>query len=461
MKKISASFLAFFLILSAPSVFAQMPLGAPATPAVAPVFEKIGVIAAAQGRIELKIPGQIGRVARSGQAVFMGDEITTDEEGHLQILFLDQTVFTLGPNSTIIINEFVYDPKSHEGAMRTSITKGVFRYVSGKIAAKRPNGVMVKLPVANLGFRGTIVGGQVNQDGSALVALLGPGKNNDAGEKIGSFVINGTGAHASAQQEVNRTGFGVRVGANGDLSGVFQLSQTDVSNLTAGLAPSGAQSEETGGSSATDRSGEETALTGRTSDAVNTLGDLSDSNEDTTDTAAQYSANSSNTVANGITTMEQLTRITTGIYHFFATGTYVPTSGSSGTMKAWCDIDFGSKTIGGGNSRIEITQGGSTDRTQSGETGAKNFSNMSGPAVFNWNDVKGNYGTFNKIELTLSNNNEVTADQATVKTTYTPTSPGYGPASGSGSASGARSDGPSAAAVSNSFSESTGNNISG
>ena len=172
MKKTLASFLTFFLALSAPSVFAQMPLGAPMTPAVAPVFEKIGVIAAVQGKIDLKIPGQIGRVARSGQAVFMGDEITTDEQGHLQILFLDQTVFTLGPNSTIIINEFVYDAKSHEGSMQASVTKGVFRYVSGKIAAKKPNGVMVKLPAANLGFRGTIVGGQVLPDNSSLAALL-------------------------------------------------------------------------------------------------------------------------------------------------------------------------------------------------------------------------------------------------------------------------------------------------
>ena len=68
MKKTLASFLALFLTLSAPSVFAQMPMGVPMTPAATPAFEKVGVVAAAQGKIELKTPGQVGRIAQSGQA---------------------------------------------------------------------------------------------------------------------------------------------------------------------------------------------------------------------------------------------------------------------------------------------------------------------------------------------------------------------------------------------------------
>ncbi len=78
-----------------------------------------------------------------------------------QILLLDETVFTIGPNSTIIIDKFVYDPKSQKGEIKASITQGVFRYVSGKIAAKNPDSVKVKLPTASIGFRGTIVGGSV------------------------------------------------------------------------------------------------------------------------------------------------------------------------------------------------------------------------------------------------------------------------------------------------------------
>ena len=449
MKKALASFLALFLILSVPVVFAQMPSGVPVVPAASASVDRIGVVAAAQGRVELKTPGQVGRIAQSGQPLFMGDAVTTNENGHLQILLLDETVFTIGPNSSITIDKFVYDPKSHVGEIKTSIAKGVFRYVSGKIAAKSPNNVTVKLPAATIGFRGTIVGGQVGAQGQGLLGLLGPGDNNDAGARNGSFTVQGSGGD---HRDVNRTGFGVEIGANGGLSGVFQLSDEQINDLTHGLMPSGGGGQVGGGqggglggnANMGDLSGENHALTGGNSDTAQGLAGLSDTNNDTSTTASQDAAANSEDVANGMTNMEQLTRITSGVYHYFTTGTYTPTYGPSGTMNAWCDIDFGSKIVGGGNSRVEIVQGYGSDSTGTGGTSGTSFANMSGPAVFSWTDIKGTSGTFNNIDLTLYNSNGVTANQATVTTSYTQ-NPGsyFGPASGSGSASGARVEGPS------------------
>ncbi len=456
--------LSIFCILSlcfTPALFAQMPLGMPVAPAVAPAVEKIGVVAAAQGKIELKNPGQIGRIAQSGQAVFMGDEITTGEKGHLQIMFLDETIFTIGPNSSITLDEFVYDPNNHEGKIQASIAKGVFRYVSGKIAAKQPNNVTVKLPAATLGFRGTIVGGQVNPDGSGLAALLGPGAQNDANAWIGHFTIRGKNGNF---RDVNRTGFGVEVGADGDLSGVFQLSDEQVHNLTRGLAPSGGSGHGGGSGSAgaqggaldggnmSNLSGETGALTAENGSIIGSLSQLTDGLDDASNQAAQDAAANNEKVPDGITTLEQLTRVATGIYHFYGEGTYVPShEGSGSQVKAWCDINFGSKEIGGGNSRIEILDrfGSVLDRTRPDGQGVQNFSNMSGPAVFNWTDAEGNYGTFNNIELKLFNSGGVTANQATVTAGYTNTeeseSARFGPDSGSGSASGSRVAGESPA----------------
>jgi hypothetical protein len=247
-KKIVSLFGILSILASTSSVFAQMPI---AVPMAAPVnLEKIGVVAAAKGKVELTTPGQVGRIASSGQAIFMGDEVKTDSKGHLQILLLDQTVFTIGPSSAIVIDEFVYDPKTEDGKIQASITKGFFRYVSGKIAAKKPDNVSVKLPTATLGFRGTIVAGNVNQDGSSRAALLGPGANNNAGARIGSFIMSGTGSNAGDSQEVNRAGFGVDAGVDGNISGVFQLSDADINNLTAGLSPS-----DEGGNGGDDESG--------------------------------------------------------------------------------------------------------------------------------------------------------------------------------------------------------------
>jgi hypothetical protein len=128
MKKIVASFAAFFLLFSMPSLFAQMPLGVPVVAGISQDIARIGVVAAAGGRVELTTPGQVGRVAQSGQPVFMGDLVTTDEKGHLQILLLDETVFTIGPNSAITIDKFVYDPKTQGGEIKASVTKAI-RYI--------------------------------------------------------------------------------------------------------------------------------------------------------------------------------------------------------------------------------------------------------------------------------------------------------------------------------------------
>ncbi len=240
MKKISYFALTLILSLSIvnPCLFGQVPL---ATPGIVPTnLEKIGVVAATQGIVEITSPGQIGRVAESGQAVFLGDEVKTDAQGHLQILLLDQTVFTIGPSSAIIIDEFVYDPKTSDGKMQASITKGIFRYVSGKIAAKKPNNVTIKLPSATIGIRGTIIAGEAGTNRS-FAMLLGPGENNNAKATIGSFNIQGIGAHSGDQQQVNRTGFGVQVDQNGGLSGVFKVPDSEMNRLTQGLVPSQGQ----------------------------------------------------------------------------------------------------------------------------------------------------------------------------------------------------------------------------
>jgi len=71
---------------------------------------------------------------RDGDAIFMGDRIETGEDGQLQIQLLDQTVFSLGPLSTIMVDEFIYDPQS--AGAHANMVKGLFRAVSGKVAQK-------------------------------------------------------------------------------------------------------------------------------------------------------------------------------------------------------------------------------------------------------------------------------------------------------------------------------------
>ncbi|MBI5629884.1 MAG: FecR domain-containing protein [Elusimicrobia bacterium] len=123
---------------------------------------RIGVAAAVHGLVQATAPGQsVGRIVQSGRPLYQNDHVTTDAQGRLQVMLLDETVFTLGPNSDMVLDEFVYDPVTDAGKVTARITKGAFRFVSGKIARKKPSNVQIKLPVGTIGIRGTIVVGQI------------------------------------------------------------------------------------------------------------------------------------------------------------------------------------------------------------------------------------------------------------------------------------------------------------
>ena len=94
-----------------------------------------GVAASVKGSVKATTPPEKrAHSLTDGDAIFMGDKIETGEDGQLQIQLLDKTVFTLGPLSTIMVDEFLYDPQS--AGAKASVVKGIFRAVSGKVIQK-------------------------------------------------------------------------------------------------------------------------------------------------------------------------------------------------------------------------------------------------------------------------------------------------------------------------------------
>ncbi len=81
-----------------------------------------------------------------GTNVFTQERIVTGERGQTQMLFLDESALTIGPNSDMVLDEFVYDPDAQTGSLVINATKGVFRLVGGKISKKNP--VLLKTPTA-------------------------------------------------------------------------------------------------------------------------------------------------------------------------------------------------------------------------------------------------------------------------------------------------------------------------
>lgn len=152
--------------------------------------DAVGRNSAIKGSVTMQSVGQDIRVAAVKDDVLLGDDIGSDVESSLQILLLDETVFTVGPSAQLTIDEFVYDPSSNGNKMSASIKKGMFRFMSGNIAKTDPQNVELNTPVASLGIRGTIIEGYVGAEAIALAIFLGIIEPSDLADINGaSFVV--------------------------------------------------------------------------------------------------------------------------------------------------------------------------------------------------------------------------------------------------------------------------------
>ena len=111
---------------------------------------------------------------RTGQVVQIdsGTRVRTGPTGRLHIVLPDETTFTIGPDSDLVMDDFVYDKNMTSNKIIVGMTKGVFRWVTGKVSRKDPDRMKVKLPVGVLGHRGTDVEIYIDQRGSGYIKLF-------------------------------------------------------------------------------------------------------------------------------------------------------------------------------------------------------------------------------------------------------------------------------------------------
>ena len=97
---------------------------------------------------------QDGKKLNVGDPIFFGDTVSTDEGGKSQILFIDQTVMTVGSNTELIIDEFIFDPEKSDGKLLSTIKSGSVKILTGKISEKNPENLVVETPAGTIGTRG-------------------------------------------------------------------------------------------------------------------------------------------------------------------------------------------------------------------------------------------------------------------------------------------------------------------
>ena len=124
--------------------------------------------------------------------IYFGDVIKTGAQTNLQILFDDETVFTIGENTEIVINKFIYDPnQSNElNIISAELVQGSLKVVTGLITKQNPDNLSITLPTGVLATRGTEVQALVKPGQNDVVVLLGPGPNNAAGERPGAVEVS-------------------------------------------------------------------------------------------------------------------------------------------------------------------------------------------------------------------------------------------------------------------------------
>ncbi|WPD24141.1 MAG: FecR family protein [Candidatus Electrothrix aestuarii] len=94
-------------------------------------------------------------IAKDGIRVKMGDKLTTGSNGSMGVIFTDNTRISLGSNSEIDINEYVFQPEKGSFSFLTELVQGTASYISGTIGKLSPKSVKFKTPTAVVGVRGT------------------------------------------------------------------------------------------------------------------------------------------------------------------------------------------------------------------------------------------------------------------------------------------------------------------
>jgi hypothetical protein len=88
----------------------------------------IGVVTVAIAKAIGQAPGRPSETLAAGHNVVLKEKISTPNKGQVQLLFTDQSTLTLAENSEIVVDDFVFDPKTGASQITATISQGLVRY---------------------------------------------------------------------------------------------------------------------------------------------------------------------------------------------------------------------------------------------------------------------------------------------------------------------------------------------
>ncbi len=115
--------------------------------------EQIGVASAVNKNTTDLTLDQERKLIDAGYEIIQNHTIETDGIGRAQMMLLDGTAFSVGPNSSVVLDRFIYNPETAEGSLEVT-ARGLLRIVGGKVTKKQP--ALIRTNSATVGIRGGI-----------------------------------------------------------------------------------------------------------------------------------------------------------------------------------------------------------------------------------------------------------------------------------------------------------------
>jgi hypothetical protein len=127
--------------------------------------ETIGMVRSSEG-VATVTRGEEVLPATPGTKLLAGDILGTGPDATLGVIFRDNSTLSLGPESNLVIQEFLFSPAEGKLGLLARITRGSMAYLSGLIGKLAPGSARFETPTATIGIRGTRFAVKVGTPGS-------------------------------------------------------------------------------------------------------------------------------------------------------------------------------------------------------------------------------------------------------------------------------------------------------
>ena len=145
--------------------------------------EKVGIVIDRGGNVKL-IRQQRSIQLSEKDWLYKDDRILTGRSSSVEIKLIDGSLVNVGELGDVYLLDLVYDPIKKDGFIDLKIATGAFRMVSGSIAKLGPDLMVLKLPTATVGIRGTGIIGKASKVGIENFVILVPDPDGHIGELV-------------------------------------------------------------------------------------------------------------------------------------------------------------------------------------------------------------------------------------------------------------------------------------